>query len=610
MTRRLALLIAALASCSRDPEIRERSVVVHSPRSCPVTASAAVSTIAAGGDYDSPLGRSPSSTAFLRDVGTRMNELPEGARSLVVDVTEGALGWSGISEVPTRGPVHVLVWRGPETCRLTRDVERRSGGTLGVIGRHFVVAGGRSPDGAQVPNTFVGDLATGIIERLPFGLNTRRSFATITPFGYPEEAGGLAGALVAGGQEPDAATPLQTAEIYMPKLGAPSDVGEFEAERIDLAEPRTEHGAIVLAGGETLLVGGRGAGGVLRTMEVVDPVSRRARTAGVALLRVARKRPNVMRLANGEILVAGGVDVNDVPIPTLEWFSADGARATKRPAELVTGKARAFVPLEAGGALAVIIPDTPTPDFQTVWRITADGTLEPATALDPATLDVVRLFPGSEGAPVLWTGRAWLRWAPWAGAFVAMPSAPTRGPAEDVPIANGDPGLALWLEDREGEGMAVVGFRFASRTRFDAVPRPLLVGGPDRFSPDRLAGSAVRFEPDRGLVLATGASAFLDDVTFADVDIELDVTSAPPIVVLRGESGAELEIGGAACAFGPVASRLAVSRRGGRISVRADDAPARDCPTSVDANARLAVGLRGPSSVAIGGARNIRVLRR
>ena len=609
----LALLLAGSAACKRDPEIRERAVFVHAPRSCPVSERDAISTIAAGGDFDTPLGKAPTASAFLRDIGDRMDELPKEARSFVVEVTQPGLGWSGLADIPARGPVDVLVWRGSETCRLTRDVERRTDTSLGVVGRHVIVAGGRSPDGAAVPNTFVGDLTTGIIERLTFGLNARRTLATITAFGSPDDAEGLGAALVAGGQDPDSGIPVGTAEIYVPKVGTPGDAGDFERDRITLAEPRTEHGAVVLAGGDTLLVGGRGAFGTLRTMEIVDPITRRNRTQGVALLRVARKRPNVLRLANGEILVAGGLDANDVPISTLEWFSADASRATKRPVDLVTGKDRGFVALDAGGALAVIIPSIATPDFKTVWRITADGSLEPAEPIDPSRLDMVRLFAGSDSAPVLWTGRGWLRWAPWAGAFTSLTSAPARGPAIDAPIANGDPGLALWLEDRGStEGMALTGFRFASRTRFDAVPKPLLVTGPQLFAPDRLAsGTAVRLDPELGLLLGPGASAFLTDVTFADFDVAIDVTAAATAVVLRTESGVELEVGGAACAFAQAATRsLFIGRRGPRVDVRVDDAPARECPTLLPPSARVAVGLRGSQTVALSGGRNFRLTRR
>jgi hypothetical protein len=622
-----ALGLGALVGCSRDPEIEERSVFVYSPRACPVSQSDAYSVLYAGGDFEPSVDRPPTAEVFLREVGRTMANLPKQTRSLVVDVSQREIDWRGMTDFAftTKGPINVLVWPGGESCRLTRDVERRSDMTFGVVGRHFIVAGGRSLDGSQVPHTYVGDLSTGAIERLAFGLNTRRSNPSITSFRARNDPDGPTPALVAGGHDPDSGIgdvphrAIATAEIYVPKIGAPSDFGDFERQRIDLSEPRTRHGAVVLSTGETLLVGGRGPAGPLRTMEIVDPVTRRARTAGVALMNVARERPTVLRLSTGEILVAGGLDANKNEIPTLEWFAPDASRSTKRPVDLVTGQERAFVPLEAGGALAVIRPQTRSPDFKTVWVISADGTLEPALPIDPEGLDTVRLFPGAEGAPALWTGRRWLRWSPWRGAFEALADAPdprrdsAPGPILDL-TASGDPGLALWLDDRGDAGLNVTGFRFATRTRYDAVPKPLLVSGTDRLAPDRLAGvpgSSIQFEHERGLVLATGASAFLTDVTFADFELQVDVTAAAPMIVLRPEHGAELEVGGASCAFAQAANQsLDVKRRGRRVIVSVDRGPERACPVELEPNVRISLGLRGSQGIGVSAGRNLRVTRR
>jgi hypothetical protein len=578
-----------------------------------VAESEAYSVIYAGGDFEPSLERPPIESVFLREVGRTMQDLPKETRSLVVDVSQGDVDWRGLTDVPARGPIHVLVWPGASSCRLTREVERRTEMALGVVGHHVIVAGGRSLDGSQVPHTYVGDLTTGAIEQLAFGLNTRRSWPTITAFRTSNDADGVVSALVAGGEDPDSGGALATAEIYVPNIGAPGDIGDFDRQRIDLSEPRTRHAAVVLASGETLLVGGVGVAGPLRTMEIVDPVTRRARTSGVALLQIARREPSAIRLSTGEILVAGGVDPKGNTVPTLEWFSPDASRSTKRPIDLVTGQKRAIVPLQAGGALAVIVPEPGSPpDFKTVWVISADGTLEPALPVDPATLDTARLFIGTDGAPVLWTGRRWLRWTPWFGAFQPIAGAPSTGPTLDA-IASGDPGLALWLEDRGEAGMNVTGFRFATRTRFDAVPKPLLVTGLEQLAPDRLAGSrasSLYFDPDRGLMLGPGASAFLTDVTFADLELEVDVTASAPSVVLRLETGAELEVGGAGCAFAQSASKhLVVRRRGRRVDVRVDDAPFRTCPTELERNGRVSVGLRGSQGAGLSGGRNLVVTR-
>jgi hypothetical protein len=607
-------LLALVSACSRDPRIEERSIVVYSPRSCPIAESAAYSVIYAGGDFEPRPEAPPTAELFLREHGKTMDGLPPKTRSLVIDISEPgrSVAWVGKRIIPDSGPINVLAWPRTETCRLSRDVERRTEMAFGVFDHHFLVVGGKSADGGQVPHTFVGDLTTGIIERLDIGLGTRRSRPSITRFALPEDGDGPAPALVAGGHNPDSETVLDTAELYMPPTNG-ATIGEFEGTRITLNEPRTEHGAVVLATGETLLVGGVGPGGPLGTMEIVDPKTRRSRNGGVRTLAVARARPTVLRLASGEILVAGGVDARGRPVPTLEWFSPDATQPVKQKVDLVPGRERAFVALDGGGALAVIIPEGSAPDFKTVWVISAEGTVEPGLPIDPTTLETVRLFAGEDGSPVLWTGRRWMRWQPWFGAFQPIGGAPSIGPGSEA-IANGDRGLALWLEDRGGAGMNVTGYSFGWRTPYDAVPKPLLINGPDELVPDRLAGfpgSSIRFELERGLVMGPGASAFLADVTFADFTLDVDVTASAPSIVLRDEAGRELEVGGAACAFAQAAMKhLQVIRTGARVRVALDGGETRDCPAELARGRRVSIGLRGGQGSGISAARNLLVVRR
>lgn len=612
--RRLSLAaLTVLAACSKEPRIEERGVVVYSSRFCPVSQEAAYSVMYAAGDFEPAEDRPATSALFLRDVGTALAEFPSETRSIIVDVSQPGrdVDWRGYRErIPESGLVNVLVWPGGESCRLSRSVDRRTEGTLSVFGSHFLVAGGTLLDDAQVPHTYVGDLTTGIVERLELGLSTRRSRPSVTAFTMPGEQ--VEGALVAGGRDPDSRAALDTAEVYTTAPGGAR--GDFDRTRVELSEPRGDHGAVVLATGETLLVGGVGPGGALRTMEIVDPRTRRSRTNGVALLAVSRVRPTVLRLASGEIFVAGGLDAFGRPVPTLEWFSPDASRPTKRPVDLVTGRERAFVPLAAGGALAVIVPeDGAGPDFKTVWVISADGSLEPGVPIDPASLGTARLFEGAEGAPLLFTGQRWMRWQPWFGAFQIVADAPDEGPALDA-VANGDPGLALWLEDRAEAGMYVTGFRFATRTRYGAVPKPLLVDGPGQLAPDRLAGiagSSIRFDREEGLLMGPGASAFLTDVTFADFTLDVDVTAAAPTIVLRDDTGTELEVGGAGCAFAQGARRhIEVVRKARSVRVRADEGEERLCPTELAADARVEIGVRGGETTGLSGARNLVVVRR
>ena len=173
------------------------------------------------------------------------------------------------------------------------------------------------------------------------------------------------GAVVAGGVRPvPGGETLASAEVFA------SSAGDFDGQLITLSEPRARHGAAVMTNGETLLVGGVGASGaVLGSMEIVDASTHRAQTTTLAGLAVPRANPQVMRLASGEILVAGGVDASGAPVSTLEWFASDATSASRATQQLVASSHEAFIPLDAGGALAVIAPDTPTPGFQNVWII-------------------------------------------------------------------------------------------------------------------------------------------------------------------------------------------------------------------------------------------------
>ena len=610
--------VALATSCKPSARFEDRPLVVYAPKSCPVAQSEAYSVIYGNGDFEGS--EAAVASLYLRDVGREMSELPAETRSVIVDVSHPAksVDWRGTAEVRSSGAINVLVWPGGETCRLTRSVEPRTEVTLGVFGRHLMVAGGRV-DG-QVPHVFVGDLTTGIVSDLEFGLATARSLPTITAFRETPDQD-PAPALVAGGADPDSRA-LSTAEIYVPKVGAEGDIGDFDRVKMDIGDARKKHGAVVLGSGETLLVGGIGQFEVpLATMEIVDPKTRRYRTSGVATLLVPRSNPTVLRLASGEIMVAGGFDRSNLPVPTIEWFSADASHATKRPVDLVTGQERAFVPLEAGGALAVVRPATGVTDFSTVYVISADGTIEAAVPIDPMVLDSVRLFPGTDGAPVLWTGQRWLRWQPWFGAFQPIPDAPTRGP-RGTAIASGDPGLALWLDDRADDPhedvllvsqLYVRGYRFGTRSRFGTVRNPLLVDSPFGLAPDRVVGtpgSSIRFVDGRGLELGPGASAFVTDVTFARVNVVIDGGDTP-YVVLRQENGREVEVGGATCAFTQNAARsLEVTRAGKRVVVRVDGGEPRDCPTDLDENARVSVGVRGAGGTGVSVAKNLRITRR
>jgi hypothetical protein len=431
------------------------------------------------------------------------------------------------------------------------------------------------------------------------------------------------GALVAGGIGPGGVA--ADAAVYDPVQGA------FERQTIALSAPRYAAGAAVLATGETVLVGGLGNDRktALDSIEIVDPVTRKARVAAPRLA-AARSAATVLRLASGEIFVAGGVDSSDTPVKKLEWFSPDVSQAiTSRTEDLVAGSAT-YAALEGGGVLAVIPPPTKPPPanppgtFQNTWVIDPDGAREPATAVEGSLPQPV-LFGGAGGAPVLWTGTTaggapgrWLRWQPWAGAFAPLEVLDDTPDRAMGVAASPDPGTALWAET--GATPRFAALRFDVRGPYSTLQGPLLVADTTDTVPDRFpASGAIAFDAVAGgLTLAPaasppGATAFVSDRTYADVRVEVDApTGKPALVVLRDALGHEAEVGGAACPGAVVtgaASTLTVERKGASVTWTVSNGASGKCALGFDARARVSVGVRAAPDLTSSVVRNLRVTR-
>ncbi len=593
----LAAAVGVAGSCDRHGQVTTRTVTTYVPAACPVD-GAAYAEYYAIGDYE-PAG-APETGHLLSAVGAELPEMDPAARELLVVADESDRTWTGRAAVAGAGDVDVLLLPSLASCPLTTNVGARAGSrlaSLGGPGGRVLVVGG---SGTSTPQTYVARLDTGAVAVASPDLRTPRvRGASVTPYGD--------GALVAGGVG-DANVALNTAEIF------DTQASGFDQRDppILLSEARSDQGAVVLATGETLLVGGVGADGttILSSMEVVDPATGTVRAEGVARLAVARRDATVLRLASGQILVAGGEDANG-PVTRLEWFAADASAPTRCATDLVAGSARSFVALEGGGALAVVAPPAGAqPGFQNVWVIDADCAVEPAAPIQ-GTLREPVLFGGAGGAPILWTGDRWLQWSPWEGAFVALAvldDAPARvGDAWTAP----DAGLAMWLD---GSTFSLTTLRFDARGPYSTLPPSLLVTDAHELAPDRLPSPGViAFDSAiGGLVLEPGASAFVTDRTYADVAIDLAYpTGEPAVIVLRDALGSELEVGGISCpaATAPGAASVHVERHGTAVSWSRAGGQERTCPSGVALGARLSIGLRGATSSVRSVASDLRIRR-
>ena len=152
-------------------------------------------------------------------------------------------------------------------------------------------------------------------------------------------------ALIAGGDW-GVHRALSSAEVYLPR-----GVGRTgRAVRTgDLRAPRTGACAVALATGRIVLAGGRGAS-ALGALELFDP--RAANGAGAfsiagALLQ-PRELPIAALLPDGSVLVAGGLDDGGAPLASAELVHEDPAH----PGRLLTAEA---LPLSTARAFAAAV---------------------------------------------------------------------------------------------------------------------------------------------------------------------------------------------------------------------------------------------------------------
>jgi len=595
------LALAAAAACHKDTIVTTRTVTAFVPAACGVTAQA-FATYEPLGDFEPPqIMPGPQFSA----VGSQLPQLDPNARELVVSASQAQGRWLGLAPIAASGDVDVMILPEALSCALATGVGgsgARTGSTLAAVGTRALLVGGVSSgaNGNEIPSTFVVDLETAAATQLDqrVDLQTPRSNASVTTFGD--------GALVAGGgpASPRPTGPaLGTAEIYSPALG-----GFDRSTTVKLSEPRAHQGAVVLAGGQTLLVGGSSdAAGtqVLSRLDEVDASSLQASEDGLPFLTVARGDPTVLRLTSGKIFVAGGFDGGGKPVAWIEWLSSDFMSPHPMPQQLMSGAtASAFAALEGGGVLAVFAPPVGAPaDFENTWVIDPNG-VPTAVAPTPAPITHPVFFGGSGGAPVLWTGATWLRWQPWTATFAGL-SVLDAAPANvDDATCSPDPGLALWLDVAHG---TVAGLRLGTLNAYS----PLQMGGavdiPSETAPDRIPGAGViAFDDGTGsLTLAKqGASVFVTDRTYADVSITMTLpTSQPPLVVLRDQTGAEVSVGDPQQCPGLLttkgATSLDVVRAGTTVTWSVNGGAATQCTTALADGARVSVGLRAGSTRAV-----------
>ena len=91
----------------------------------------------------------------------------------------------------------------------------------------------------------------------------------------------------------------------------------------------------------------------------------------------------------------------------------------------------------------------------------------------------------------------------------------------------------------------------------------------------------------------------MTDATFAAFTLDLTLTGPSPLVVLRAESGDEIEVGGGTCplVIPDGAASLHVERLLDSVTARFDAGDPTPCRTPLVPEARVAIGLRGADGV-------------
>jgi hypothetical protein len=532
------------AACSPDPEPdRTFEVTVHELVGCPLPAD-----LAGVGLELEALGDFPASNRTAELIAADASQtlaFPEATRAIVATATAaGGTQWIGVDDRRGDDRVDLLLWREELACPLFFPQDGAEypsllgGQALGgshTLGWALVAGGVFQSDRDPGLGALLFDVRRGTMRALTARgetLNTPRAFATVTEFG-----GGL---VVAGGEGADG--PVADAEVFDFASGHYTDI-------IGLSEGRTRHAAVVLDTGETLLVGGQDARRQpLETLQLISPKLGRTILAGLATLENGRIAPQVLRLSDGRLFVAGGLDADESPISPVEWLTPDASQHVKTldpDGETQQRCDRAFVAMPGGAVLGVggcvrRVPapsescgdcregfcpplDGSTPRFDAVW-ISSEGTVY------PFPIDVVAprpiLVSASDGRPFLFAdGKLW-RFDPWRTGFdlvsdeVLLPSGDLPAP---LPL---DPGAFVWLAEGE-QGLAEVwGLRHGTRNRFsrDVV----LLADPldlEHVAPDRPPGNGVSFG---GALELDFAAVHVTDTTYEDVSLEIVLLGGPP----------------------------------------------------------------------------------
>jgi hypothetical protein len=569
------------AACSAKTSLVDVAVTAYVPRGCGDAGGARV-TFTGLGDF--PQTTAASEVVTLGATDAPLSALPAETRQIVLTPVSDAGPWAGSALVPDGGPVNVLTLPLGRACSLS--VQPGTAFTnLGLEDpTHALVLGGSVP-------YFVVDLGTGVVTQFPSSFPSLNN-ATVSPFG--------ADVLIAGGYSLSTEEAQQTAHRFTPLPSGLPPAPPYDT--IELVNVRTQHTAVTLPDGRVLLVGGWDLVRLLPDIEILDP--RLPATDGskavTATLVTGRLSPTVLALPNGQVFVGGGTDTSGRPVDGVEWLGPNPALAgdyISLGAGTLCNSAPAegFAPTEGGSVLAVI-GTQPTAGCSNVHLLRPWGSAPDRAVIEdapgfpfPNVPTTLALLDGAEASPLLIADGAIARWNPWTATFAPLGSTGATVPVSAALSFAPSPGLALWI----GEDGSVYTFRFDTHGEYatDVAHGPYLVTDDQFTAPDRLLDGG--FNAGEGARLPNGATAWISDETFAAVTASVGLPDGGSAsLVLRDPAGREVVCGATAVA---ALGSVELVRAGASVSATADGT-ALSCSGSVDAGARVAVGVRGPDA--------------
>jgi len=259
----------------------------------------------------------------------------------------------GIVPTPTPGPTHTLIPSATPRSTPSPAVQfsltgsmttGRDGPTATLLGNGKVLIAG-------------GKVASGIVERATAtaelydpatGKFTATGSMTAARWGHTATLLASGKVLIAGGADlSDGADNLATAEIYDPATGRFTATGSMSAGR-------AWQTATLLADGRVLIAGGANSIG-LTTAEIYDPATGRFTATGS--MTVARQSHTATRLADGRVLIAGGTAEGvDAPFgvqPTAEIYDPATGKFTAT-GSMQVARERAAAALLADGTVMIV----------------------------------------------------------------------------------------------------------------------------------------------------------------------------------------------------------------------------------------------------------------